>query len=250
MRPEVQAQYRADFRVKFGTLRRNWPNFHIPDPPESTSLEQIHAQYDIYIRHIHVSNNIDMYKLCLVVVWLAIEGFCFKIGLDISGYTVSQMNAMNKYEQLLIELGETNYKTASEGTGTQSQWPVEIRIVYASLVSAVGFIIIKMLASWVNMSPETLAPIINGIQAFFTGTTPQGNQQLFGSTQPGNSSQVSGAQPIPQSGGIFGGLNIPAMIASIGSSLFRGGTPNVTPPVNNPVPQTSNTPRFRPAYSD
>ena len=76
MTPEVQAQHRAVFRTKFGILRGAWPNYNIPDIPDTTSLEEIHAQYDMYVRHIRISQNVDQYKVYLVIMWLIIELFC------------------------------------------------------------------------------------------------------------------------------------------------------------------------------
>ena len=91
-----QAQHRANFRNRFGILRESWPSYHIPDYGEDVPLEQIHAQYDIYVRHLHISNDVDQYKVYLVIMWLLIELFCIKIGLNIRGYTLAHIGSINK----------------------------------------------------------------------------------------------------------------------------------------------------------
>ena len=53
-------------------------------------------------------------------------------------FTKQQIVNMNKYEYLLIELGEKNY--VPEG----SKWPVEIRLLFTILINAAIFIVTKM----------------------------------------------------------------------------------------------------------
>jgi len=267
MSSEEQAQHRANFRTRFGILRNAWPNYHIPDVPDDLPLEQIHAQYDIYVRHIHISRDVDQYKVYLVIMWLLIELFCIKIGLNIGGYTVSQMRSMHKYERLLIELGETNYKTSGGEAGVQSSWPVEVRIFFMALVNAVTFIIIKMLAGYIG---EGMAnTIVDGLSSYLSGAPPQPGQVLFGG--PTQSAPISsgvptpggpppGGPPLPQIGGPFGNVDMASLIGNLGSMFLRGqnplagNAPNAAAPPVVPVNSASQanpaTPRFRPAYAD
>lgn len=248
MSSEVQAQHRANFRTRFGILRNAWPNYHIPDVSDTLPLEQIHAQYDIYVRHIHISQDVDQYKVYLVIMFLLIELFCIKIGLNIGGYTVSQMRSMNKYERLLIELGETNYR-ATSGTGAaESTWPVEIRIVFMALVNAVTFIIIKMLSGFIGDGVATT--IVDALSSYLSGTPAQPGSVLFGgpnATQPG---APQGPGPMPTPGGAFGGIDIPSLIANFGSAFIRGQTPGAAPVQAAQVPAPATTPRFMPAYDE
>ena len=258
---EEQAQHRAHFRARFGILRTAWPNYHIPDIPDTLTLEEIHAQYDIYVRHIHISRDVDQYKVYLVIMWLIIELACTKIGLNIGGYTVSQMRSMNKYERLLIELGETNYKSsATEAATAQSSWPVEVRILFIALVNAVTFIIIKMLASYIGEGMATT--IVDGLSSYLSGAPPQPGQVLFGGpTQnniaaPGSSVPNAGPSPLPQMGGPFGGLDIASMLANFGTNFIRGQAPTAGATAPAPIaqmaggPQTPNASRFAPAYAE
>ena len=265
MTPEEQAQHRANFRTRFGILRNAWPNYYIPNVPDDMPLEQVHAQYDIYVRHIHISQDVDQYKVYLVIMWLLIELFCTKIGLNIGGYTVTQLRSMNKYERLLIELGETNYKTSAVGGGgAQSNWPVEVRIFFMALVNAVTFIIIKMLANYIGEGMATT--IVDSLSSYLSGTPPQPGQTLFGgpaqtttAAQPTTQGPAPGGQPLPQMGGPFGGIDVASLLGNIGSMFIRGQGPTTTTnnvaPAAHPAtsvsgPQTPTTPRFHPAYDE
>lgn len=260
MTREEQAQHRANFRMRFGILRDAWPSYHIPDVPDELPLEQVHAQYDIYVRHIHISRDADRYKVYLVILWLLIELFCIKIGLNIGGYTTLQMRSMSKYDTLLIELGESNYRTSGGIAAEQSTWPVEARILFTSLVSAVAFIIIKMLASYTG---ETMATsIMDVLTSYLTGTPPQPGQILFGGpSQPSvagfagipgaQSGPPPGGAPLPQMTSPMGGMDVPGLLANLGSMFLRNQQPLAgNAPTSQSVPSAPATPRYKPAYED
>jgi hypothetical protein len=227
----------------------------------------VHAEYDIYVRHIHVSDSAGQYKVYLVVGWLLIEAFCTKIGLDVGGYTTTQMKSMNKYERLLIELGETNYKTKTtdqNGTIVENHWPVELRLIFTSLVNVVAFIIIKMLA---NVLGEGVAnTIVDSLGSLFSGTTPAPSQSLFGGPSQQAETQVQqpqphhilpGGQPLPQmNNNPLAGLDLPNLIGGLLPLVMNGLGGNQAPrtpqPVQIPNSRAANhapeTPRFRPLY--
>jgi hypothetical protein len=220
MSPVEQAQHRANFITRFGTLRNFWPNYHIPDFPEDASLEVIHAHYDTYVRHIHISQGVDQYRVYLVIMWLVVELAGIKLRLNIGGYTLSQMRSMNKYEQLLTELGENNYKNnATAVAGTQSNWPVELRILFVALINAVAFIIIKMLSS--SLGEGIATTIVDGLSSILSGSPPQPGQTLFGGPAAVTSGgPAGGPQPLPPLGGAFGGIDMPSMLANLGSAFL------------------------------
>jgi len=94
MTNEERAIHRAKFRAKFGILRDSWKNYHIPDFSDEISLEEIHVQYDVYIKHLYINQSVDKYKVYLVIGWLLIELICTKMGLNISGILKSQMGGI------------------------------------------------------------------------------------------------------------------------------------------------------------
>lgn len=263
MAPEEQAQYRAQFRTKFGILRDAWPNYRIPDIVDTMPLEQVHAEYDVYVRHIYINRDVDKYRVYLVIMWLLIELCCNKLGLNIGGYTVSQMRSMPKYEQLLIELGETNYKTYESEGGSSAPWPVEIRIFFMALVNAVTFIVIKMLASYTQIGENMATTIIDGLTTYLAGGTPQPGQLLFGGPAPNpagtTTTTVPGGVDTPPltAPGPFGGIDIASLLGNLGTMFLQNRTSTTTPapapaPMAHPAggPQTPTASRFRPLYDD
>lgn len=264
MSPEVQAQHFANFVSKYGILREAWPNYHIPAITPDMTLTQIHAGYDIYVRHIFISNDADKFKLFMIIGWLFIELVGSKLNLNIGGYTVTQMKSMNKYEKLLVELGESNYQQ-SLTANSRSDWPVEMRLLFVSLVNAVTFIIIKMLASYMGEGIATT--VIDGLASYFTGSPPQTGQALFGSVpaNPPNSGAPgpSDLPPIGAAANPFGGMDVGSLMANLGDMFINGrglfapragsgASSSAAASTSAPAPATapSGTTRFSPKYEE
>ncbi len=155
---QEQIQWREDFRIKFGLLRRNFGDFGIPDLDPDESLEMIHTRYDRYIRNIHISNAADSYRSYLILYFLFLELVATQaLGLPANGFTMAQLTSMSRYEYLLIQLGEKWYVPGG------SDWPVEYRILFLSLFNMVIFIAIKWLGKIVgDRAAETLINTLIG----------------------------------------------------------------------------------------
>jgi hypothetical protein len=174
MTEEEQARRRRKFKAQFLILHDTWGN-NIPEIDKNMSLYELHELYETYIKNIHIKDSSGKYKVYLIIMWLIIELACTKMGLHIQGYTMSQFKSMNKYERLLLELGEKNYKTSHS---EMSDWPVEMNILFMALVNAVTFIVIKMLSEYIN--PDMAEKIINMMTSFLSGDVPQPGHVLFG----------------------------------------------------------------------
>jgi hypothetical protein len=95
--------------------------------------------YDMAVKQLNVDNNIENYKSYLITGFYIIEftmGYWLKF--DMQDFTKQQILNMNKYEHLLIELGEKSY--VPEG----SRWPIEIRLLFTIVINTAIFIITKM----------------------------------------------------------------------------------------------------------
>jgi len=87
-----------------------------------------------------------------------------------SGFTLIQMKTMNKYEQLLIELGEKN------SVESFSSWPVEIKLIGMTLLNIVIFVGIKMIAGGLNDSMvSSIMELISGMITTPSRPNGQGN---------------------------------------------------------------------------
>lgn len=233
MSRQEQAQHRANFRTRFGILRQAWENYHIPDVPDHLSLEEIHAQYDTYVRHIRIKEGADKYKVYLVIGWLLIELFCTKVGLNIGGYTISQMKSMNKYQTLLIELGEKNFTTAS--MGAESEWSVELRLIFMALGNAIVFVVVKMISSFIG--EQAANTIVDGVTSYLSGSPPQPSEVLFGSE----------AAPPSKAPDVLGGVDLSSIIGNLGSAFISS---QMKPPPSAKSQVGNDTGRFRPAYEE
>jgi hypothetical protein len=215
MSPEEKAKWHADFNVKFGILREAYPEFNIPVFDNTVSLQIKHNHYERYVRQIHVDNSVGGYKVYLMIMFACIELFCVKIlGLNLTGYTFNQLALMNRYEKLLIELGEKSYGSVG------SSWPVEARIIFMSLINAVIFLVIRLFSSYLGAG---LGNILQQIVNMFMNQEDPSEQiktaQRMSLNQDGTPEER--VPDVPQSGGfdfnnILGGL----------SGLFGGGGGN------------------------
>ncbi len=96
------------------------------------------SRYSSVRKELEVEFSLDRNRRYLVFSWVAIEWVAINmIGMDLSGFAAQQMNDLQQYESMLIELGERPYSTWS------NNFPIELRIVGTTLFSACLFFIIK-----------------------------------------------------------------------------------------------------------
>jgi len=130
---------KRELLFKFDLLRKSYKNANVPEFTIHSDYNTMQRTYDSTIRQVNVDNNIETYKSYLITGFYITEfvlGYWLKF--DMQDFTKQQIVNMNKYEHLLIELGEKNY--VPEG----SKWPVEIRLLFTILINAAIFIITKM----------------------------------------------------------------------------------------------------------
>ena len=231
---EEQDRHRRNFSSRYNILRETWKTHDIPQIKDSMSLEEIHEEYEVYVKNIHVSQSTDKYKVYMVIMWLFIEYGCIQIGLNVSGYTMSQVKSMSKYERLLIELGEKNYKYAPMGD-TNSDWPVELNILFMALANAAIFIIIKMLCEHIKMGEGIANTIIETMSSYLSGSPPQPGNVLFGGTH-------HDVSDVPSQNNAMSGLDLPSLISGLGNMFLAG---------QKPAENTQGkTPKFKPVYEE
>ncbi len=205
--PDQIEYMRSEFRVKFGILRSSYPQWNVIDPSPTLTLDQIHDLYEYYIRQIIVSKETGQYKVYLLIFFMFVEVVGVKLlKLNMSGYTMSQLKIMNRYDSLLAELGEK--WLVSSG----SDWPVEARLLMMAVFNAVIFLAVRYLCSW--MGVDGLGDTIQGfIDNMLNGPS---SQQLPG--MPGENMrpqmhasvpervEASSGNPLDGLAGAFSGL--------------------------------------------
>lgn len=150
-----QIDMRVMFRTKFGILRSSYPQWNIQDPSEGSTLDQVHDMYENYVKEIIISMNSNQWKIYLIILFLGIEIFGIKVlGMDFKGYTMSQVKSMNRYNRLLVELGEKYYVQGN------SNWPIEIRFIITAAINAIIFFAIKYFSKW--LGGDHMSEVIQG----------------------------------------------------------------------------------------
>jgi len=134
---------KRELLFKFQLLKRSYktnPNVaQLPDFTIHSDYKTMLNSYDMAVKQLNVDNNIENYKSYLITGFYIVEftmGYWLKF--DMQDFTKQQILNMNKYEHLLIELGEKTY--VPEG----SKWPVELRLLFTIVINTAIFIITKM----------------------------------------------------------------------------------------------------------
>ncbi len=134
---------KRELLFKFQLLKRSYrsnPSIAtLPDFTVHSDYKTMLNSYDMAVRQLNVDNNIENYKSYLITAFYIVEfilGYWLKF--DMQDFTKQQIISMNKYEHLLIELGEKTY--VPEG----SKWPVEVRLLFTIVIQTAIFIITKM----------------------------------------------------------------------------------------------------------
>lgn len=102
----------VSYKKKLLNIRSSFPSLNIPLVPETAEptpevLEKLHTQYDGYMTHILVSEDVSQSMVILILVLGAIELILTKaLGLPGSNYIMRQIGIMGKYRALLYEIGE------------------------------------------------------------------------------------------------------------------------------------------------
>ena len=142
---------KRELLFKFQLLKRSYKNnpniATVPDFTIHSDYKTMLNSYDMAVRQLNVDNNIENYKSYLITAFYIIEfimGYWLKF--DMQDFTKQQILSMNKYEHLLIELGEKTY--VPEG----SKWPVEVRLLFMIVINTAIFIVTKMVMKKVGGS--------------------------------------------------------------------------------------------------
>ncbi len=134
---------KRELLFKFQLLKRSYKNnpsvANFPEFTIHSDYKTMLNAYDMAVRQLNVDSNIENYKSYLITAFYIIEyllGYWLKF--DMQDFTKQQILNMNKYEHLLIELGEKTY--VPEG----SKWSVEVRLLFTIVINTAIFIITKM----------------------------------------------------------------------------------------------------------
>ena len=209
---EVRTMCIETFKSKFQNLKLNYPDRGI-EYPEGKSLNKVHDTYHSIIKSIYVNMNLGQMQLGYIIVLMAIEFMCVKaFNIPLAGFTKMELKRMYRYNQLMVELGESLYSVGN------TQWPIEWRILGTLVMNIVIFIALKFLAQYVG--GESMTDVIrNAVDKVLDNPVTKDNIETGniagggGKTSDGLSSMMEGMM----SGGDGGG--IADLIASLGTGF-------------------------------
>lgn len=158
----TERKEKSDLLFKFMVLRKKYPNVEIPEFSEHSELGNMKRIYEQILRRVHLDSSVEDYRSYLLAGMMMTEFVSTNwMGIDLSGFTNQQRGVINKYDRLLIELGEKNYSSVA------SRLPVEIRLIGFILFNAGLFFVQKMMFGGGNMSM---------LSSFFGSDTSQNKQ--------------------------------------------------------------------------
>lgn len=139
---EREQKEKAKLLFKYAVLRKKYPNAVIPEFTEHSDMATMKRVYDQLMQKVSLDSNVETYKQYLQGGFMVMELVCTRLlNINMSGFARQQTQSMNRYEQLLVELGEKHYSTAG------SRFPVELRLVFLIVFNAGLFYVQKMLFS-------------------------------------------------------------------------------------------------------
>lgn len=135
-----EEKVKNELLMKFVFLKRSDPSIDIPEFTINSNLASMQRTYDNTVRGLSFDSSITNFKTYLSYGFMITEFLLGKFaGLDMEGFCESQLNNMNAYDKLLIEIGEKNY------VSKKSNLPVEIRLIFLILFNTFIFVISKFI---------------------------------------------------------------------------------------------------------
>lgn len=167
---EREVKEKEEYIWRFNILRKQHKARGIPVFNEHDDLGMMKTTYERTVREIHLESSVESYRTYLIGGFMVMEFVCINwAGIDLAGFTSQQMVMMDRYDRLLIELGERSY----------NRWgmnlPVEVRLIGFILLQAGLFYLGKIIA---DKAGSSVAELFRGI----TGQQPKSAQpsQTYG----------------------------------------------------------------------
>jgi hypothetical protein len=133
---------KRELLYNFEKLRKTYGNKSlIPEYTIHSDFKTMQKSYAHTLRQVHVDSNVESYRTYLIMGFYVVEFVMGSwLGFDMQDFTKTQIMSMNRYDQLLLELGEKSYSP------TGSTWPVEVRLLFVIIIQTAIFIGTKMMA--------------------------------------------------------------------------------------------------------
>lgn len=139
---ERESKEKEEYIWRFKILKKKYKaRKEIADYNEHDDLATMKQTYERTLREIQLEDNCESYRMYLVGGFMLMEFVSNNwMGVDLTGFTAHQMTMMDKYDRMLIELGEKSYNRWG------SNLPVEIRLIGFIILQAGIFYLGKIIA--------------------------------------------------------------------------------------------------------
>lgn len=176
---ERDAHEKEEYIWRFKILKKQYKERDIPSFNEHDDLPFMKTTYERTLKEIKLETNVDSYRTYLVGGFMVMEFvFTNMIGADLTGFTTQQMAMMDKYDIMLIELGERSYNR----WGTSL--PIEIRLIGFIFMQAGLFYLGKIIADKAGMNIATIFGALSGqpipTQSVSTGQSETSHKKMRG----------------------------------------------------------------------
>lgn len=149
---EIMAQ-KSKMLYKLERLKKQFPNFKIPDLNLEDNIEKFYAIVHTYDRNISIESKVQKYKLFLYAIFAVTEYVTTSlIQINTSGFTSNQIKIMKQYEHLLYEIAEKNI--SSRGSSSP-----EFRLLIIIGLNSIIFIVVRALFG--SLGPKGIEGIQN-----------------------------------------------------------------------------------------
>jgi hypothetical protein len=154
---EREAKEKEEYIWRFRILKKQYRSRDIPEFTEHDDIITMKTTYERTLREIGLETNLENYRMYLIGSFMAIEfASTHWMGINLDGFYSQQMLMMDKYDRLLIELGEKSY------TRWGSNLPVEVRLLGFVILQAGLFYLGKIIADKAGSSVAELFKNITG----------------------------------------------------------------------------------------
>ena len=220
---------RADFKAKFAALQnRLGDRICVPYPEDDDDLDILYARYYAYHRQAQILTKSKGHRDYLIVMFAIMELVGTRLlNQPMSGFLASQMVSWDQYDDLLIELGEKYTPVSASGSGVNSSWPVEIRIFFMALLSAIVFVVVNKVIGCFpeNTKGQTQALVMDYFKGVLSKPT---------NTKENGPNGASGVPNPPSNNNTGNGLDI-GTLANFAMNLLGGNNKSNN---NNSGPRT------------
>jgi hypothetical protein len=229
MSDDEKMYHRVSFEVDFAKLMKLYPHLGITTPNVGEPLEHLHIKKLRYIKQIYNDQTTQGFREYMILFWACLELFVVKaLGLNASGYTMSQVMRMNQYDTMLVELGEKYTGDMTSGL------PVEARLAFWTAVHTFTFVFFNYLAKWIG--PGLSSMVRSFIDNLSTGRVIHPIADANGNIS------IPGAVPRD---GVQNVMGVP--VASVVQGMSSMMLPNPNTNTQTPVaqPKKSGRPKFK-----